>query len=254
MAVRSQSARLSAADPEQGAGADRRASARPKGDGGAPGPGATAGAVTARFAIPEDELTPRVCEAMAELLNEIAQLRSQRQRAQGRLDRLARLADRDPLAPVVNRRAFVRELTRAMSYARRYGTSGCLVYFDIDGLKAINDGFGHAAGDAVLVRVANVLVENLRDSDVVGRLGGDEFGVVLKRADAATAQEKAASLAAVVAGESLEWDGKEIALSVAYGCHPFVPDEDADRALADADRAMYADKRRGRRGPTGPLP
>lgn len=203
-----------------------------------------AGAVTERFAIPEGELTPRVCEAMAELMGEIAELRVQQRRVQGRLDRLSRLADLDPLAPVVNRRAFMRELTRAMSYARRYGTPGCLVYFDINGLKTINDRYGHAAGDAVLVRVAQVLVENLRESDVVGRLGGDEFGVVLRRADAATGREKAAALAAVLAGTPLAWNGEEIALSVAIGCHAFSPDDDADHALADADRAMYADKRR----------
>ena len=99
---------------------------------------------------------------------------------------------------MTDRRAFVRELSRIMAFAERYDTESSLIYFDANGLKPINDTYGHPAGDATLMRIADVLVENVRESDVVGRLGGDEFAVILSQADALTASEKAASLVATI--------------------------------------------------------
>jgi diguanylate cyclase (GGDEF)-like protein len=143
----------------------------------------------------------------------------------------------------------MRELARTMALARRHGTPSSVVYFDLDGLKAINDRWGHAAGDAALQHVARVLVENVRDSDVVARLGGDEFAVLLVRADPAGAEQKAASLAAAIAAHPLRWQGDEIPLSAAYGARSFAGGaENAAELLEAADRAMYAMKRRRRGG------
>ena len=77
---------------------------------------------------------------------------------------------------------------------RGYGSPGSVLYFDLNGMKHINDKYGHPAGDATLQHFATVLVNNVRDSDVVGRLGGDEFGVILAQADMAQAEEKAGQL------------------------------------------------------------
>ena len=114
-----------------------------------------------------------------------------------------RLADQDALLPIANRRAFVREMSRLASYSERYHTPASLVYFDINGFKAINDIHGHAAGDAALQSVAELLVQHVRESDTVGRLGGDEFGVILVHADEAVANTKAQSLA-----DAIRWSGK----------------------------------------------
>ncbi len=198
--------------------------------------------------IAETELSPKLRQALMSLLGEVDQLRRELTEARARIGYLERLADEDPLMPVANRRAFVRELTRMMSFAQRYGTPASLVYFDINNLKQINDQHTHACGDAVLLQVARILVDNVRNTDVVGRLGGDELGVLLVQADQPTAETKAAQLAAAVAAQPLLWQGKEIPLGVAYGVYTFTGGENAGDALDAADRAMYAAKRQRKAG------
>ena len=194
--------------------------------------------------VSETELTPKLRQALLGLLGEVEELRRELGEARARIGYLERLADEDPLVPVANRRAFVRELTRMMSFAQRYGAVASVVYFDINDLKRINDQHSHAAGDAVLMRVTQILVENVRNTDVVGRLGGDELGVLLVQADAEIAEQKAAQLAEAVAAQPLVWQGHHIPLGVAYGVYSFNGGENAGEALDAADRAMYAHKRR----------
>ena len=193
--------------------------------------------------ITEAELTPRVRQAMRLLLAEIDQLRGELGDARARIDYLERLADEDPLMPIANRRAFLREVTRMVGFARRYGTPASIVYADLNRLKAINDSYGHAAGDAALVQVSRTLVEHVRNTDVVARLGGDEFGVLLVQADQVRAEAKAAQLAEAVRRQPLSWQGQAIALDIAYGVHAFGADAEAGAALDAADRAMYQRKR-----------
>ena len=208
----------------------------------APAPHEVADSVSI-LGIPEAEMTPKVRSAIMRLMEEVDRMRAELERTQKRLVELERLADQDPLAPISNRRAFVRELGRIIAFGDRYGAISSLIYFDINDFKAINDRYGHAAGDAVLVHLAQVLLKNLRESDVVGRLGGDEFGVILVQADEQTAKAKADSLAATIAATPLEWQGQKIAITMAFGVYTFRPGEDAGRAMAEADRAMYARKR-----------
>ena len=194
--------------------------------------------------IGEGELTPKLRQAIMGLLAEVDQLRRDLGEARSRIGYLERLADEDPLMPVANRRAFVRELTRMMSFTQRYGSAASMVYFDINSLKQINDRLSHAAGDAALLQVARILVENVRNSDVVGRLGGDELGVLLVQTDQALAEQKAAQLAEAVAAQPLQWQGQSVPLGVAYGVYSFNGGENAGDAIDAADRAMYAAKRR----------
>lgn len=161
-----------------------------------------------------------------------------------RLRELERLVDEDPLMPVANRRAFLRELTRMMAFAQRYGGTGSLVYFDLNNLKQINDSQGHAAGDAALLQIARLLVDGVRASDVIGRLGGDEFGLLLVQANAEAAERKAAELAQLIEASPLEWQGARVPLAVAYGVRAFTGGENAEHVLAAADRAMYRRKRK----------
>ncbi|MDP6708173.1 MAG: GGDEF domain-containing protein [Alphaproteobacteria bacterium] len=192
--------------------------------------------------VPEAELTPKVREAIMKLMQEVENLRRELDRTHERLNHMERLADQDPLAPIANRRAFVRELNRVISFTERYNTNSSLVYFDINGFKKINDNHGHAAGDKALMHVAEVLLESVRESDIVGRLGGDEFGVILAQADEQLAADKAQLLANEIERRPLEWEGKHLEIGVAYGVTTFSGGESVNDALAAADRAMYERK------------
>ena len=199
--------------------------------------------VTTIMGIPESELTPKVKAAFEKLLAEVVNMRQELERAQKRIGYLEELADQDSLAPVLNRRAFVRELSRMMSFAERYGSPGSVLFFDVNDMKQVNDAHGHGAGDAALKHIAATLLANVRSSDIVGRLGGDEFGVVLAQASTEIAMEKAAQLAGDVQAEPAEWEGRKLDVSVSYGVHTFAGEEQVDDALNAADRAMYQQKR-----------
>jgi diguanylate cyclase (GGDEF)-like protein len=192
--------------------------------------------------IPQSELTPKVQEAISQLMAEVDTLRQELDQSMSRIEYLEQLADQDSLAPVANRRAFVRELSRNLSYAERYGTPSSVIYLDLNGLKQLNDTKGHAAGDAAILKVAKILAANVRESDIVGRLGGDEFGVMLSHADEDAARGKAEFLAKTIAEDPLEWDGGLIDLEVAFGVHTIRGGGDAGAALEAADKAMYAHK------------
>ncbi|HKJ73675.1 MAG TPA: GGDEF domain-containing protein [Alphaproteobacteria bacterium] len=193
--------------------------------------------------IPASEMTPKVQQAIMTLVQEVESLRQELARTHARLTEMERLADEDSLAPIPNRRAFVRELTRMISFTERYGGTNSLIYFDVNGLKEINDKFGHSAGDALLVHVARLLTENVRESDMVARLGGDEFGVLLAQAKEENAHPKAASLAKALEDSTFVWDGNRIPVHAAYGVYSFEGGVDVMAALDAADRAMYERKR-----------
>ena len=152
------------------------------------------------------------------------------------------LADRDTLTPTLNRRAFIRELHRTMSEVERYKTPAAVLYVDLDGFKALNDSYGHAAGDAVLKHVGRLLVDSVRESDAVGRLGGDEFGVILNRANAEEARAKAQALSAQLNGSAIIHAGQAHRIAISIGVHAVAIAEDPEVAIARADEAMYAEK------------
>jgi len=115
--------------------------------------------------------------------------------------------------------------------------------FDLNHLKKTNDTYGHAAGDAVLAHFAEVLSKNVRDSDCVGRLGGDEFGVLLSHANQTQALKKADSLAATLQATPTQWNGQAIPVTFAYGAFELKSGDNPDVAIARADQAMYAHKK-----------
>jgi diguanylate cyclase (GGDEF)-like protein len=193
--------------------------------------------------IPEAEFTPRVRDAIMGLMSEVDSLRRELSQTRSRLDEAEKTADQDHMLPLLNRRAFVRELARYIAFAGRYNTPASLIYFDLNHLKATNDTLGHAAGDAVLTQFSNVLLAHVRDSDCVGRLGGDEFGILLSHATQEQAMKKADILAGAVQTSPAQWNGHSIPVSFAYGAFELKSGDNADTALARADEAMYAQKR-----------
>jgi diguanylate cyclase (GGDEF)-like protein len=193
--------------------------------------------------IPESELTPAVQAAIAMLAGELEDLRTQIKHLRARLLEAEAEADEDPLTGVRNRRAFVRELGRICAFAQRYAAPASLIYIDLDDLKAINDRLGHAAGDAALKAVAERLGDHVRESDAIGRMGGDEFAVALLHADHATALAKASALAELIEAAAMGREAGAATIRVSFGVVQIDPTEDAEALIARADGAMFAMKR-----------
>jgi diguanylate cyclase (GGDEF)-like protein len=195
--------------------------------------------------IPEAEFTPRVRDAIMTLMHEVDRLRREVEQTRARLEDLAKTADQDMLLPILNRRAFVREVSRYAAFAERYGTPSSLLYFDLDNFKAVNDAHGHAAGDAVLQHFSELIASQIRDSDVLARIGGDEFAVILAHVTLDQATKKGASLSQKLRENPPKWNGKPVDLSFSCGAYELHAGIDPDHAISHADKAMYAEKRSG---------
>ena len=187
-------------------------------------------------------------DALAQATRKVTVLKAKLAAAQARIDELQAWADTDFLLNVYNRRGFERELERSIAYIRRYKASGALIVLDVDRLKPINDSFGHAAGDAVLKGVVAVLMRHIRSSDVVGRLGGDEFGLLLWNLTEADALAKAAALEEAIDKLTFVFKGRAVVAGASAGVAPVGDTMSVADVLELADRAMYARKavRRGR--------
>ena len=225
---------------------------RKRGTGGvASAPANAAGAPSDRISlagIPEAELTPRVRDALGSLMKEVQTLRDQLVWSQERIDELERLADSDPMLDIFNRRAFVRELDRTLGLIDRYAMKASLVFVDLNDLKKINDTMGHGAGDAALAHVADMLCASVRQTDAVGRLGGDEFGVLLTQADQQTAEMKAEQLSNAVSSRPVQWKDRAFTAHVSCGVVEIAKGLSADEAMERADNAMYQEKSRNKNG------
>ena len=179
-----------------------------------------------------------VCRDVTEARQQAEALR----RATEQLQELARI---DPLTGAMNRRAFFTELSTRLAQARRHGDRGVLLYLDLDNFKAINDGYGHAAGDAVLRRVAEILRDGVRATDLVGRIGGDEFVVWLDRVATVDQGARIAALQMAIAAAAADYPmAKDFGASV--GVVGTDGAADPEELLVVADAAMYAAKRSGR--------
>jgi diguanylate cyclase (GGDEF)-like protein/PAS domain S-box-containing protein len=163
---------------------------------------------------------------------------------------LVRQARTDPLTGLLNRRAFIEEMRRQMARLDREVEAGTLMFVDIDSFKAVNDRLGHAMGDQLLVRLANILRNLVRPFDVVTRLGGDEFAVWLSGADHLTAAERADYLCKAAPGqlqEMLPEAFPRLGVSVGIATRRAGSQESIEDLTKRADMAMYEVKRSGRR-------
>jgi diguanylate cyclase (GGDEF)-like protein len=154
--------------------------------------------------------------------------------------RLQEQATQDVLTGLANRRAILDQLDQAVARSRRHNRGLGLLYLDLDGFKTVNDSYGHATGDAVLIEVAARLRETTRIEDNVGRIGGDEFVVICEDLEGEGLSLKR-RLANAITKPYLEL-GVDVPLGVSIGIAVWHPDDDADTLLARADHTMYADK------------
>jgi len=183
----------------------------------------------------------------ASLLAEIERLKRELAVARARIGELEARADVDPLLDILNRRGFERELKRALAHSKRYGTAAAVMFVDLDNFKSVNDRHGHGTGDSLLKAVTREITRHVRASDVVGRLGGDEFGVLLWRVDETQAVTKARELEGLLARVSVMHRHVHVQVSASVGAALLRADATPAEIITAADRAMYArkDERRG---------
>ncbi|MBS1888340.1 MAG: EAL domain-containing protein [Actinobacteria bacterium] len=157
------------------------------------------------------------------------------------------LADHDPLTALLNRRAFRARLDTYVNFSARYGGRGAVMVIDVDGLKAVNDRLGHQQGDNLIRRVAATLRERVRSTDIVARLSGDEFAVLVPQSDVAGALQLGEDLRSEVAAAFAE-DPELAGASISVGITMFGAESDggSEAVLAAADDAMYRAKAEGR--------
>jgi diguanylate cyclase (GGDEF)-like protein len=185
---------------------------------------------------------PRAGVTALHLAAEVERLAAELETSRARIAELETRIDVDPLTEALNRRGFERELKRSLAYVKRYGATAAVIYLDLDEFKPINDRHGHAAGDAMLKAIAATLARNVRASDVVARIGGDEFAVLVWNVTAADAAAKAAALEAAVGAATLRWGNATLAAGASAGMTLVGPPDSDAEVLRRADVAMYARK------------
>lgn len=196
--------------------------------------------------IPEIEMTPSVSLAVSALLEKLDDVNRELSRTKDSLSEIERLVDVDCLAPIPNRRAFMRRLSWTINMHERYGHPSAILYFDINEFKLINDKYGHAAGDLAIRHIAQMLSNTMRESDFLARIGGDEFAVIMYHANEDAAKKRGAKIVEKLQKTPFNFNGKPLAITAAFGSYSIRTGEDAESALASADMSMYVDKRRSK--------
>lgn len=161
---------------------------------------------------------------------------------------LQQLATTDELTGLPNRRAIADWAATQLSAATRHQFPLWVAIADLDHLKHVNDTYGHEAGDAVLKRFAEILKTNLRNSNICGRIGGDEFLMVLTHVDQAGARTAIERICAELQTQRFNFGGEGVTVAASFGIAGFNPQQgqDFDRLVAQADVALYSAKRQGR--------
>lgn len=160
-----------------------------------------------------------------------------------RIAELERLVSTDTLTPLYNRRHFIETLDRWCWRAHRYGGTYGLLFCDVDRLKSVNDIQGHKIGDDVLRGVAKSLLGAVRKSDIVSRIGGDEFTVLLDSISVEQLTEKTIAMQALLAELPIKTNGPTLTIGVSVGSVLIESGSKANDVLDAADQAMYAHKR-----------
>ena len=166
---------------------------------------------------------------------------------QSRIRELENLSTTDELTGLANRRGLTEHLHRVISSARRHKETGIVAFVDMDFFKQINDRYGHDTGDLALKLVAQILRDNMRDTDFAARLSGDEFIFVLEKADIQHGKERAEKIRQAICDATISARGEKISLSASIGITDYDSESRAVDLISAADKAMYLDKGARRR-------
>ncbi|GAB4356944.1 MAG: hypothetical protein Kow00114_08180 [Kiloniellaceae bacterium] len=159
-----------------------------------------------------------------------------------RIRYLESLSVTDELTGLLNRRGFETELSRALARARRLNETGLLLMCDLNHFKAINDTYGHPAGDAILRAVGKLLKRNTRESDYVARVGGDEFAVIMTHTALAQSEQLAEKLSTMINSLTVPWQNSVLPVSAGFGMATYNRHSQADTLLFLVDQNLYRNK------------
>lgn len=193
--------------------------------------------------IPADEITPRVQQTLSQIMGEYDKLRDELGHARSHILYLEELSETHTYLPVINRRGLHRELSRMLALGERDGVVITFVCFHVRNIESIRRKFGHGAAEAGLTWAAECLSGNCRDTDIVGSMGGHDFGLILTLADSENATEKASAIALALEDGSFPWDGERLSLKTAHGLHTFEPGDNAETVMSRADDDLLLKER-----------
>lgn len=196
-----------------------------------------------RLGIPPEEMTESVALALSALLEKTDDLQLELDQTRAQLGEMQSLVDVDCVAPIPNRRAFMRRLQWVIGMQERYGHPSSILFFDLNRFKQINDTYGHMAGDLAIRHVADLLNRVKRESDFLARIGGDEFALILYYAGYEDAVRRGEHIADLLRRSPFIYNGRPLIIETAVGIHTLRPGETAEIALQQADQSMYAHKR-----------
>lgn len=174
------------------------------------------------------------------LAMEEAEKRIKRQEA--RIKQLESLSVTDELTQLLNRRGFLQQFQFSLSISRRNKTGGSLMILDLDKFKQINDTYGHLAGDEVLKNVGIAISTVVRESDIVGRIGGDEFSILLPGASPVTVTKRISQIRSAISELQFSWNHKNFIISGSIGRCDYLGHENEQEILNFADTSMYKQK------------
>jgi len=164
--------------------------------------------------------------------------------------RLEVLTMTDEVTGLLNRRGFDAQINRALARANRNGTTGVLAISDVDDFKKINDRYGHLIGDEVLREIAHRILANVRETDYVARIGGDEFAILMAETEIAYGLRRLETLNNRLMRRIVTMDGHRIPVRVSFGIESFGPGDQKKDLIERADAAMFHSKRRKSKTPS----
>lgn len=196
----------------------------------------------------DDESTrlQKANDIISELSEKIEELEVESDKLRNRLEESQKQAMRDVLTGIPNRQAYEERIATEIARCRRYESPLCLIVWDVDKFKSVNDNYGHAAGDKVLKVVAEALNRQVRATDFLARFGGEEFVLLLPEIEIATAEQVANKLRQVIADTPFHFRDSRVPVTVSGGVAQLLKDEPANDFFERADKALYKAKENGR--------
>jgi diguanylate cyclase (GGDEF)-like protein len=192
----------------------------------------------------------KTIDIYAKLNNDLLKTQRSLEKKQHQLEQaykeIEALSKTDALTGIGNRLFFIESAKKELYRCSRYGMDACILYMDIDHFKRINDSYGHVAGDATLSHFARVCRAQLRETDIFGRIGGEEFCVLLPHTPMNEALSTAERIRMSVESATLAWEGQTIVVTVSIGVALFQDEKEFSELLNRADRALYNAKKQGR--------